>query len=101
MNGAKGKCPVLPSEFRSLGLDSDLRCFQLVVYLYRRVLDPNRWDVYNIICQLRCHSLHEQAVPDAIKPGTLMHVGDKFLQMCATNSTTGGHRNTLPEDREF
>ena len=41
-NGAKGKCPVLPSEFRSLGLDSDLRCFQLVVYLYRRVLDPNR-----------------------------------------------------------
>ena len=34
-NGANGKCPVFPSEFRAAGLGNDLRCYELIDFVYR------------------------------------------------------------------
>jgi hypothetical protein len=33
-NGAKGKCPTYPSEFIAAGLGSDIRCYELIEYVY-------------------------------------------------------------------
>ena len=34
-NGANGKCPVYPEEFHAAGLGSDLKCYELVDFVYR------------------------------------------------------------------
>lgn len=34
-NGAGGKLPVLPLEWKAVGLASDTSCFKLLEYLYR------------------------------------------------------------------
>ena len=34
-NGVRGKFPVLPSEWKAAGLDSDASCFKLLEYVYR------------------------------------------------------------------
>ena len=85
-NGAGGKCPVYPSEFKAVGLSSDIRCYVLIEYVYggviQRVIDTRR------------SPPHDHLIGTVIKPGTCSHIGDKLLQMAATNCTGGGHRNT-------
>ena len=78
-NGADGIIPVTPAEWKQVGIDSDMRAFNLVNYLYK-----NRKD---------CVFLHSHC-DKILKPSTLMHIGEKLLQLAATNCTDGGSFNT-------
>ena len=48
-NGVHGKFPVLPDEWKAVGLDSDANCFKLLEYLYRT--DDNGVPVYDVVPQ--------------------------------------------------
>ena len=37
---------------------------------------------------------------ELIAPGTLFHIGSKFLQMAATNCTHAGHFNTYTKNKK-
>ena len=73
-----------PDEFRAAGLGSDVKCYQLIEYVYGKPLSSDT----------PRGSPHDHLMGSVIKPGTVQHIGDKLLQMAAANSSGGGHRNT-------
>ena len=78
--------PVTPVEWRKVGIDSDLKAFHLMKYLYgiKNINDNN---------DLCLNIPHDNCI-ELMAPSTLMKIGEKFLQLAATNCTDGGHYNT-------
>ena len=92
-NGAKGKIPVFPKEWRAVGLGSDSQCFKLIEYIYREASVP--LDCLQTGAPKKClYKFLHKNLTDTIKPSNIMHIGDKLLQLAATNSTDGTHLNT-------
>jgi hypothetical protein len=61
---------------------TDLQAFKLLEFLYAP-----------FPLKLMRKGVHTWCI-EMIKPGTMMHIGNKFLQMAAANCTDGGHYNT-------
>ena len=68
-NGAKGKIPVTRREWVRVGLDSDIRAYNLLSYLLQNCLD-------------------------VLRPSTFVHIAEKYLQLAATNQHDGDSYNT-------
>ena len=79
-NGADGIIPVTPAEWKRVGIDSDMRAFNLVKYLYKKKTEGF------VFLHSHCDKI--------LKPSTLMHIGEKLLQLAATNCNDGGSFNT-------
>ena len=76
-----------------MGLGSDTQCFKLVEYCYRD-RPTGTQKSKSIRVQTRdTKTLHKNLV-GVVKPSNLMHLGDKLLQLAASNSTDGTHLNT-------
>ena len=67
-----------------VGISKDLDAFRLMEYLYGPPKQP-----------VKRYGPHAHCMDGVVlKPSTLIHVAEKFLQMAATNCVDAGHFNT-------
>ena len=99
-NGAKGLIPVTPAEWRMVGLDSDVRAYNLLNYCYRSSTTNL---VHNQLTVLQNQTLPPfknkkqtlllQNLMDVFKPSTMQHLAEKYIQLAASNQQGGGSFN--------
>jgi hypothetical protein len=94
-NGANGKLPITPREWRLVGISSDMDAYRLMKYLYGFQLNSHSFSSQTCF---QLNSLEFMKEPyencmHVLAPSTLKHIAEKFLQLAATNNTDGGHHN--------